>query len=179
MNDAKKERLSAFVDDEAEGSTRELAGELLADPELLGVWSRYHLISDCLKRNMPEHLDKELAGRVAKSLEREPAIVAPARIPAAFIKPVTGFAIAASVATLAIVGIQQQQANAPHEIEVSGNTFGETLVPGSVGGGSAVAPARRVSSGNGNASRECQTLQNGRQARVEPVEDDGLEEDCR
>lgn len=152
MNEAKKEQLSAFMDDELEGMQKNQVEQLLKDPELLDTWSRYHLVSDCLKRNLPEHLDREMAGKISKSIEREPAIVAPGILSHSFAKPVAGFAIAASVAALAIFGIQQQQPGGPHEIPQ------DTLVqsaPGSSGSGSIQAPVRQVSTGSGNIADEC------------------------
>ena len=175
MNKTKQEQLSAFMDGEVDGHPRELADDLSRDPELLDTWSRYHLIADCLQGNMPEHMDRELAGKVAKSLEQEPAIVAPIRFPSTFMKPVTGFAIAASVAALAIFGIQQQQANVPHDMPADPLL---QAVPGSTTGGNITAPARQVSAGNGLANRECETVGNGKEG-TERVRDDELEEDCQ
>ena len=95
------------------GRDKNLVGQLLKEPELLDTWSRYHLISDCLKHHLPEHIDKDLAGNVSKSVQKEPAIVLP---PSACPVILTGFAIAASVTALAILSIQQQQLGGPHEI---------------------------------------------------------------
>ena len=65
------------MDGEIDGQDKNLVGQLLKEPELLDTWSRYHLISDCLKQYLPEHIDKDLAGKVSKSLQKEPSIVAP------------------------------------------------------------------------------------------------------
>ena len=151
MNDSKKEQLSAFMDGEIDGQDKNLVGQLLKEPELLDTWSRYHLISDCLKHHLPEHIDKDLAGNVSKSVQKEPAIVAPVRLSHPLIKPITGFAIAASVTALAILSIQQQQLGGPHEIPQ--DTLVQT-VPGS-GGGNVYAPVRQVSSGSSEVITEC------------------------
>ena len=163
MNEAKKEQLSAFMDDEIDGLQKNQVEQILKDPELLDAWSRYHLVSDCLKRNLPDHLDRELAGKVSKSIAREPAIVAPGSLSRSFAKPAAGFAIAASVAALAIFGIQRQQPGGPHEIPQ------DTLVqsvPGAGGNGSVYAPVRQVSTGSGNIASECNGKpgENGRPA---------------
>ena len=152
MNEANKEQLSAFMDDEVDGLHKSQVDRMLKDPELLDTWSRYHLVSDCLKRNLPEHLDRDMAGKISESIEREPAIVAPGVMSHSFAKPVAGFAIAASVAALAIFGIQQQRPAGPHEIPQ------DTLVqsvPGPGGSGSIQAPVRQVSAGSSNISDEC------------------------
>lgn len=173
MNETKHEQLSAFMDDETEGRQQELVDDLLRDPELLDTWSRYHLISDCLQRNMPAQVDRELPEKVAAALESEPAILAPTRFPATVVKPVAGFAIAASVAALAIFGIQQQQVNAPQAIP--GNALLDT-VPGAASGG-ATAPARQVSVGNGMAGRECEAPDDSAQHDEDRTAK--FEEDCR
>ena len=176
MNETKHEQLSAFMDDETEGRQQELVDDLLRDPELLDTWSRYHLISDCLQRNMPAQVDRELPEKVAAALESEPAILAPTRFPATVVKPVAGFAIAASVAALAIFGIQQQQVNAPQAIP--GNVLLDT-VPGAASGGGATAPARQVSAGSGMAGRECETPEDRAHHDEADTTTNKFEEDCR
>ncbi len=157
MNDSKKEQLSSFMDGEIDGQDKKLVDRLLKDPELSDTWSRYHLISDCLKQNLPERIDRDLAVNVSKSVQNEPAIVAPVRLSHPLIKPVTGFAIAASVTALAILGIQQQQLGGPHEIPQ--DTLVQT-VPGT-GGGNVYAPVRQVSSGSNEVMTECDNQATG------------------
>ena len=185
MNETKKEQLSAFMDDEIGGLHTNLVDDLLKDPELLDTWSRYHLISDSLKQGLPERIDRNLAKKVSGSLRNEPVIVAPHRSTHRFIKPVAGFAIAASVAALAILGIQHQQPGGPHEAP-------DTLVqstPGSAGGsGNVYAPVRQVSSAGTGIVTECngQPAGNGRrnpdnrqQASGSSVDKDKTGENCR
>lgn len=157
MNETKKEQLSAFMDDEIDRGQEKLVDDLLKDPELLDTWSRYHLISDSLKQGLPERLDRDLAKNVSDSLRNEPAIVAPHRSTHSFIKPVAGFAIAASVAALAILGIQHQQLGGPHE---SPDTLVQSTPGSAAGSGNVYAPVRQVSS----VSTESITVCNGRQA---------------
>lgn len=153
MSESKKEQLSAFMDNEIDDLNKDLVDDLLKDPDLLDTWSRYHLISDSLKQRLPECIDRNLAKNVSNSLRDEPIIVAPDRFGQRFVRPVTGFAIAASVAALAILGIQQQQLGGPHEAPP------DTLVqsiPGSAGGsGNVYAPVRQVSSGSTGSITEC------------------------
>ena len=177
MNEAKKEQLSAFMDGETGGQHQNLVDQLLKDPELMGAWSRYHLVSDCLKQCLPERIDKELAGNISQALQKEPAILAPDRRVRPFIKPVAGFAIAASVAALAILGIQQQQVGGPHEIPQ------DTLVQGASGGpGSIYAPVRQVSSSSAGITGECDVQPdspNREQGTGNRAEDAEAEENCR
>lgn len=108
MNDFKKEQISAFMDGELDGNPERIVDQLLGDRELMDAWDRYHLVSGCLNRQLPEYLDKDLAGKISASLRDEPAIVAPGKFSSSLVKPVVGFALAASVAALAILGVQQQ-----------------------------------------------------------------------
>ncbi len=175
-----KEQLSALMDGEAGGRQRELIDELLQEPELLETWSRYHLISDCLQQQvpaqMPTQIELDLSARVAKSLAQEPTILAPTRVPARLVKPVTGFALAASVAALAIFGIQQQQLQVPHD--VSGDSLLQA-VPGGVGTGNVKAPVRQVSSGAVTTNKECELPQRGRQQTEQRADNTALEEACQ
>ena len=185
MNYAKKEQLSAFMDGEIDGQDKNLVDQLLKDPELLDTWSRYHLVSDCLKQSLPESIDKNLAGNISKSLQKEPAIVAPVRLSHPLIKPVAGFAIAASVTALAILGIQQQQLGGPHETPQ--DTLVQT-VPGVSGARTVYAPVRQVSSGSSEIIIECDELparngqsdsDNGNQATVDSPGNEEIEVNCR
>ena len=162
MNNSNKEQLSALMDDEFDGLEKNQVEQILKDPEALETWSRYHLISDSLRGNLPEHLDRELAEKVSGAVAKEPAIVAPARLPRTLAKPVAGFAIAASVAALAILGVQQQQQG------VHSGLLQDTLVQSTPGAGSVYAPVRQVSTGNANISSECRA-EARENARREPA----------
>ncbi len=167
MNEAKKELVSAFMDDEIDSLQNNQVEQILNDPELMGAWSRYHLISDCLKRHLPEHQDRKLAGRVSRSTAQEPSIVAPGRLSHSLIKPAAGFAIAASVAALAILGIQQQQLGSSYVLPQDAPS---QAAPGPNINGSVYAPALKVSAGGGKRMAECENR---------PVENARSEADSR
>ena len=105
MSESKKEQLSVFLD--AENDSDEAISALHQDAELLQTWGRYHLISTCIKDQCPDYMDTRLAARVSRALASEPVVLAPMRspLPSVF-KPLAGLAIAASVATIAILGVQ-------------------------------------------------------------------------
>lgn len=112
MADKTVEQLSALVDDEFEELELELALRRLAkDAELKARWQRYHVISDALRNNLPEAIDTHFADRVIKALEPEPAPqTAPViRAVSSWYKPLVGFALAASVATVAVLGLNRIQ----------------------------------------------------------------------
>lgn len=111
----RKEKLSAWMDDQpVEG----LYQDLLADAELSERWHRYHLIGDAMRNELPGTLQLDIAANVADALESEPAILAPQSrrrfaVPGKVIELGQRFgqyAIAATVAAVAVVGVQQYNA---------------------------------------------------------------------
>lgn len=103
MNESNKEQLSAFIDGEHE--TNHVLDKLIHDEEMKQTWSRYHLIGDCLRDNMPEQISSRVSQNVSQILQNEPTVLAPTKKRFDF-KPLTGFAIAASVAMVAVFTIQ-------------------------------------------------------------------------
>ena len=153
MSDPKKAQLSTFIDGEIDDNEKGIIDHMLKDQELMDTWSRYHLISGCINRQLPEYLDRRLADNISQSLHDEPAIVA---VPSPdnrsrfqpFMKPVAGFAIAASVAALAILGVQQQrpgEAPQPLQETVAKTTLATSDIAAATTG-SIRAPVREVSS---------------------------------
>jgi sigma-E factor negative regulatory protein RseA len=98
------EHISALMDDEIDRHTLE---QLINDAELQSTWTRYHLIGDCLRDTIPERVDLNIAHQVSINLESEPTVLAPVQKRGFNLKPVAGFAIAASVAMIAVLGIKQ------------------------------------------------------------------------
>jgi len=111
MNDTKREQLSALVDDELTQEATSVIESLLEDNEAKETWARYHLIGDSLRGRLPGHIG-DISSGVSQALASEPTILAPAkksvnRKSSDLMKPVMGFAIAASVAAVAIFNVQQ------------------------------------------------------------------------
>ena len=120
---ANKELLSALMDGDL--SDMEVLNELGTDPALQDTWSRYHLIGDAMRGDLPVNLQLDLSDSIMLALEDEPAILAPKPAqPAApqvqpagkvipfvrrFGQQVGQYAIAASVAAAVIFGVQQYQ----------------------------------------------------------------------
>jgi sigma-E factor negative regulatory protein RseA len=107
MNDTINEQVSAFVDGELPDAERELLQRRLAgDGELQATWQRYHLIRDAMREDLPEFIARKADTAFMQdedlSLDSTPASVT---ILQRFAKPAAGFAIAASVAMLAVVGV--------------------------------------------------------------------------
>jgi len=113
MSDEIKEKVSAFLDGELD--TQQLAAlsdQVNNSPQLRNRLHRYVLISESIKGNAVTTNAEGIVDTVSKALEDEPAIIAPVARPSAA-RPATpeagwktwfaGGAIAATVATLALI----------------------------------------------------------------------------
>jgi sigma-E factor negative regulatory protein RseA len=115
----KFENLSALVDGEhgtSISSSSLLLDAVKNDTELQLKWKSYHLIREGLRKELPSHINFDIADKIAQAIEMEPAILAPKKtwrdlplvsniIP--FAKQGGQMAIAASVAVAMIIGVQQ------------------------------------------------------------------------
>ncbi len=108
MNEQAREQISALMDDELENGSAFVLNGLQDSPELRQTWQRYHLMGECLRGHLPAHIDLKLADRISRALQNEPALNAPNQTTTPqYLKPVIGFAIAASVTFVAIMGVRQ------------------------------------------------------------------------
>ena len=106
MSDKLDERLSALMDGEIDEN---VLSRLQQDDELKSRWMRYHIIRDVLSGHSAEIPSSNFTSRVNQALQDEPTILAPVARPSRvqhLMKQAAGFAIAATVATVAIVSIQ-------------------------------------------------------------------------
>jgi sigma-E factor negative regulatory protein RseA len=101
-----KESLSALMDGEAEELEfhRTLKRTAESD-ELRDTWRRYQLAAAAMRRDLP-HQVIDYSASIRLALEDEPALGRNAAL-SRMMKPLGRFAIAASVAAVAIVGVQQ------------------------------------------------------------------------
>jgi len=107
MNEQKREQLSALVDDELTHESSPVIDSLLQDNEAKQTWTRYHLIGDSLRGHLPGHI-ADISNNVSQAIASEPTVLAPGKKKSTdYMKPVMGFAIAASVAAVAIFNVQQ------------------------------------------------------------------------
>jgi sigma-E factor negative regulatory protein RseA len=103
------EQLSALVDGEHERAELELLlRRMSGDSSLLNRWERFHMVSDTIRQHLPETITVGFAQQVMAAIDNESSIpVTPAqavsRLAAPWLKPVIGFALAASVATVAVL----------------------------------------------------------------------------
>jgi Anti sigma-E protein RseA, N-terminal domain len=114
MNEKKLEAISALMDGEVRDGDQFALDGWTRDEDLRATWGRYHLISESMRGTLPRHMDPSLAAKIAAAIQDEPVMLAPdAPYNRPWLKPIAGMAIAASVATLAVVGIQMNRAGAP------------------------------------------------------------------
>jgi sigma-E factor negative regulatory protein RseA len=116
MTNPSDERISALIDGELDVYEQQKAvDELLAHDENRKAWGRYHLISDTLKHSLPTSINHDFSSRVMAALDDEPTVLAPASR-ASWGQRAAGLAVAASVAAVAVLGVQfiyQQDVQAP------------------------------------------------------------------
>ncbi len=106
-----KERISAFMDGELSRHEHdELLTQTISNDELQSSWQLNHLIRDAMQNHLPEQFEYPLSTRVAAEIDKEPTILAPANIRHRWMQPVIGIAVAASVASIALLGLYTNQA---------------------------------------------------------------------
>ena len=106
MNEYNNERLSALIDGEQVNNHTDKLDRLINDRDMKDTWSRYHLIGDCLRDHIPEKISSHVSTKVSNTLRDEPTVLAPQATKRFSLKPITGFAIAASVAMVAVFSVQ-------------------------------------------------------------------------
>ncbi len=114
MKDAINEQLSALLDDElAEAEQSLLLRQLAKSGDLRSRLSRYQLISDAIHDNLPAQVDPEFHARVLAGLpDQTPGHPAAAELRKLY-RPLAGLALAASVAVVAVVSLQNSRVQAP------------------------------------------------------------------
>jgi sigma-E factor negative regulatory protein RseA len=112
MSEQIREQVSAFLDGELPSAETELLlKRLTRDAELRQSFGRYALIGECLRGPGGAPLSSGFAARVNRAVDGEPATPA---LPAArasslrWWKPLAGTAVAAGVAAVAVVALQQR-----------------------------------------------------------------------
>lgn len=133
MTDQNKAQISALMDGELDENA---VKNLLADESIKHTWTRYHIISDVIQNHTPLHTDSRLTLRISELIQNEPAILAPLpRKPVTYLRPIAGFAVAASVTALAIMGVLQYRSEpiAPETAMITANSSPASIPVASVG----------------------------------------------
>ncbi len=102
------EQLSALMDGETgRFETRRTVDRLLSETDLTTRWERYHLIGDVLRRDSLQLASKAFSAQVMARIVSEQA--SGLRVTAGqrrWVRPLLGFATAASIAGAAVFGLQ-------------------------------------------------------------------------
>lgn len=119
MNRSNPDQVSALVDGEhRDRELTDIVRSLARDPDAQERWRNYHLIGDAMRSQLPTHLCIGLAERVTRAIEDEPAYLNPRTAtprPAydGRTRATVGFALAASLSAIAVVGVLQIGGNGP------------------------------------------------------------------
>ena len=112
MSEQIREQISAFLDGELPSSETELLlKRLTRDAELRESFGRYALIGESLRGSSRVPLTRGFAGRVNRSIDGEPASATLAAMHGSrprWWRPIAGAAVAASVAAVAVLALQQR-----------------------------------------------------------------------
>jgi sigma-E factor negative regulatory protein RseA len=112
MSEQIREQVSAFLDGELPNSETELLlKRLTRDPELRESFGRYALIGESLRGGTHARLTQGFPGRVNRAIDGEPLVADPATVrgrSAVWWRPFAGAAVAAGVAAIAVVALQQR-----------------------------------------------------------------------
>ncbi|ACJ30466.1 Sigma-E factor negative regulatory protein [Shewanella piezotolerans WP3] len=115
MDKLGQEWVSAAVDGELDEQT---LAELAADADSHEQWRDYHMIGDAMRGELPQTVSIDLSASIMAAIDEEPAIIAPkqttvktATMPTSnkvvpLFKQFGQYAIAATVAMVAVVGVQ-------------------------------------------------------------------------
>lgn len=109
MDERQAEKLSAIIDGESHYDDV-ISKAVNSNPILQEGWRNAHLIRDVIQGHAVSHDALSLGQRVSEALEGEPAILAPKKRynPKAIMKQASGFAIAATIAIVAVLTVQQR-----------------------------------------------------------------------
>jgi len=118
MSKESLEHLSSLMDGEL---SREaglfLTRRLFSDDEMCETWERYHLIRDCIRQPGSKQVVTGMSTKLSAYLEAEEVPSVSALRNRHWLKPVSGLAIAASVALMAIVVTAPQPGQNPGEVD--------------------------------------------------------------
>lgn len=113
------ENISTLIDGELDAAEcDQILDEMCQSDELKQRWQRYHLIKEILRYKHPRRIYPDLSQTVMTAIEAEPTVLVPPPTPnKPFLTPITkrfaGVAIAASVAAIAVIGVQSTYSPAP------------------------------------------------------------------
>ena len=120
MSKESLEHLSGLMDGElSRDASLFLTRRLFSDEGMCEKWERYHLIRDCIRQPGSKQIVTGLSVKMSSSLDAEEVPTVPVWRSERWLKPVSGLAIAASVALAAIVVTAPQPGQSPAEADTA------------------------------------------------------------
>lgn len=105
------EAVSLLMDNalDSDAERHQVLQHLTDNPSSQHYWQRYHLIGDVMRQDFSLPLQSQLLHRIHLTLAHDPPLSPPRTIPLVkrLFSPLASLALAASVAAVAIVGLQQ------------------------------------------------------------------------
>ena len=109
-----KESLSALMDGEAdELEVRRVLKSVSENDELRDTWRRHQMAAAAMRRELPRQV-VDYSSAIHNAIEQEPDLYERPGFER-FVKPLGRFAVAASVAALAVLGVQQYNQPSSHD----------------------------------------------------------------
>jgi len=116
--DREKESLSALMDGQAdELEVHRVLKDISGNEQSRDTWRRYQMAAAAMRRDLPEQV-VDYSASISAALEDE-KVLQVNTLSARMLKPLGRFAIAASVATVAIIGFQQYNTPDTHQPAVA------------------------------------------------------------
>ena len=161
MNESdSNELLSAFVDGELPGPARDrIVDALYGRPELRRAWMRFHLIGDAVRKVGPVPGADSIAEEVDAALSDEGVVHFQPRARRATLRALPGLAIAAAIASIAILGIHSLDDGGAQAPRITGDSRPELTVAASASGTADPAASRVVSLAAQTTGAESNRLQ--------------------
>lgn len=108
MSEKMRESLSALMDDEAnELELERVLANIGNDDELRQAWSRYHVASDAASGQAQAYMERDISKQVQAAIGAGAALDSVSGFRQRVLRPLTSFAVAASVAATVVIGGQQ------------------------------------------------------------------------
>jgi len=154
------ELLSAFVDGELPGPARDrIVDALYGRPELRRAWMRFHLIGDAVRKVGPVPGADSIAEEVDAALSDEGIVHFQPRARRATLRALPGLAIAAAIASIAILGIHSLDDGGAQAPRITGDSRPELTVAASASDTADPAASRVVSLAAQTTGAESNRLQ--------------------
>ena len=122
-----KEQISALIDGEANDLERERVLRALSeDPTLRGSWERYHLTRTVIRRELDYVAPASMCDRIRQTIDKEDMPARRHYLSPVAIKFLAGGAIAATVATVAILQLPVDRSASPAQFAKSATPAAST-----------------------------------------------------